>query len=175
MSPILTSERLILRPPRAEDAVRLGPMLRDWDVVRMTGSIPFPQPDIGLEGFFLIMEARAPLGRDHVFVIEAKGEGPIGVMGLHARGPETCEIGYWLGKPYWGQGYGSEAAATAAAYAFDGLGCERLVAGHYVDNPASGRVLEKIGFRATGAVTEKFCVARTAKAESRELAMARPR
>jgi RimJ/RimL family protein N-acetyltransferase len=169
MSPTLTTERLVLRPPRLEDAARLGPLLREWDVVRMTGSIPYPQPDIGLEGYFLIMEARAALGVEVVLVIEVEAEGPIGVMGLHRRGQGVMEMGYWLGRPFWGRGYGSEAASAAAHYAFAELGCQKLIAGHYTDNPASGRVLEKAGFAATGEVVSKFCLARKERAFSREL------
>jgi RimJ/RimL family protein N-acetyltransferase len=70
-----------------------------------------------------------------------------GSVGLDDTGKGThFELGYWLGKPYWGRGYVSEAAAAVVEYAFGWLNQPALVAGYFVDNPASGRVLEKLGF-----------------------------
>jgi RimJ/RimL family protein N-acetyltransferase len=165
MNDALRTERLVLRTPQRSDASRIGKLSRDHAVARMVTRMPYPQPDIGAEGFLLIMEARAPLGEDHLFAIELTDEGVIGLCGAHAHG-DRFEIGYWLGRPYWGQGYATEAARALTAYA---LALERgpLVATHFVDNPASGRVLEKAGFRYTGEVAPRFSLARGGKVETR--------
>ena len=72
----LETERLLLRPLSLEDAARASRFSRDWDVARMTASMPFPQPAINVEGLFLIEQARAGLlARDHLFAIDLPGEG----------------------------------------------------------------------------------------------------
>lgn len=170
----LQTERLLLRPLSLEDAVRAGELSRDWEIARMTASMPFPQPVINIEGLFLIEQARRPLAKDHLFAIDLPGEGLIGVIGAHVRGRDyqsrTVEIGYWVGRPYWGRGYATEAVRAVGKYAGD-LGLGPVVANHYVDNPASGRVLQKAGFAYTGATEMKFSLARRERVLS--LAMAR--
>lgn len=166
MADALRTDRLILRPPTSADARHLGPLARDRDVARMVTMMPFPQPDIAAEGFLLIMEARRGLGLDHVFAIELSGAGPIGVCGAHARDDDGFEIGYWLGRPYWGKGFATEAAQAVTTMARE-LGRGPVTAGHFVDNPASGRVLEKVGFVYTGEIAPRFSLARAAKADTR--------
>jgi RimJ/RimL family protein N-acetyltransferase len=159
----LKTERLLLRPLTLEDAARASTLSCDWEVARMTVSMPFPQPAINVEGQFLIEQARRPLARDHLFAVELPGEGLIGVSGAHVRGGDPIgqkvEIGYWLGRPYWGRGYATEAAAALADFAGD-LGHGPVTANHFVDNPASGRVLQKAGFAYTGHREMKFSLAR---------------
>jgi RimJ/RimL family protein N-acetyltransferase len=159
----IRTERLVLRPLELSDAARISAFTRDWDVARMVSSIPFPQPQISVEGFLLIEQARRPLKRDWTFAIDLPGEGLIGIVGAHLRGKDYqgghIEIGYWLGKPFWGNGYATEAARAVADYA-EGLDIAPLFARHYADNPASGRVLEKVGFRYNGERKEGFSLAR---------------
>ena len=159
----IKTERLLLRPLTLADASRASALCNDWDVARMVSSMPFPQPAISVEGFFLIEQATRPLGRDHIFAIEHDRTGLIGMCGAHVRGRDyqgrAVEIGYWLGRQFWGQGYASEAATALAAYAAE-LGRGPVVAHHYADNPASGRVLQKAGFAYTGQTATKFCLAR---------------
>ena len=162
----IRTDRLILRAPETVDARRLGPLSRDRDVARMVSLMPFPQPDICAEGFILIMQARARLGNDHVYAIDLPGYGPIGVCGAHAHGPDSIEVGYWLGRPYWGKGFATEAARAVTAVA-QGLGRGPVTAGHFVDNPASGRVLEKVGFVYTGEIASRFSLARATRADTR--------
>jgi RimJ/RimL family protein N-acetyltransferase len=167
--PTLATPRLVLRPFELADAPRAGRLSRDWDVARMVSSMPFPQPDIAVEGFILIEQARRPLERDHVFAIDLPGEGLIGVCGAHTHKHDykgrDVEIGYWLGRPYWGNGYASEAAHALAAFAAS-LGHGPVVARHFIDNPASGQVLRKIGFAYTGETRPMFCLARGEEVET---------
>jgi RimJ/RimL family protein N-acetyltransferase len=159
----LKTNRLSLRPPELADAPRANALSRDWDIARMVSSMPFPQPAISVEGFFLIEQARRPLRQDHLFAIHLPGAGLIGLCGAHVRGKDyqgrSVEIGYWIGRPYWGKGYATEAASAVADFA-KALGQGPVVANHFADNPASGRVLAKSGFAYTGQSRMKFCLAR---------------
>jgi RimJ/RimL family protein N-acetyltransferase len=116
--------------------------LSDFAVARMTARVPHPYGESDAEAFVVA-------GSRHRFVIEHKQGGIfLGMAGLHPD--DDCEFGYWLGKPFWGQGYATEAARRLAQYAFDELGLESLHAGWFYDNPASGHVLAKLGARHNG-------------------------
>ena len=145
---ILETKRLIIRPFRADDASLLQTYCSNWNVARMTSRIPYPYPDGAAEQW---IAAQTPPRRDSdeiTFCIEREGV-MVGSIGLRYPRPGTYELGYWIGEPHWGQGFATEAARHTVAFAFDTLGAARVYAGHYVDNPASGRVLEKCGFRYT--------------------------
>jgi RimJ/RimL family protein N-acetyltransferase len=162
----IETDRLILRRPVLGDARRISALTSDPNVARMVARVPLPHPPIAAEGFLLILRARERLGEDHVFAVELPGEGLIGLIGAHARGGGAFEVGYWFGRPYWGRGYATEALRAFVKLA-DALG--GLEAGHFVDNPASGRVLEKAGFAYTGETEACFSLARGAKAPSRRM------
>jgi RimJ/RimL family protein N-acetyltransferase len=168
MRDVLTieTERLILRRPLLGDARRISTFTSDPAVSRMVARVPAPNPPIAAEGFLLILRARERLGEDHVFAVELPGEGLIGLVGAHARGGGAFEVGYWLGRPYWGEGYATEALVAFVKFA-DTLGV--LEAGHFTDNPASGRVLEKAGFSYTGETEQCFSLGRGKKAASRRM------
>ena len=163
----ITTERLSLRPLHLADAPRVAELTSDAAVARNVGMIPVPHPAICAEGWIAILKARASLRADHVYAVTAPDEDLIGCVGARARGDGIFEIGYWFGRAYWGRGYASEAAGAVAAGA-RALGA--LVAGHYEDNPASGRVLEKIGFAYTGEVQQRFSLARKEKVPTRMMA-----
>jgi RimJ/RimL family protein N-acetyltransferase len=168
MTPTLTTERLILRPLALADAPRFARLAADPDVARMTGTFPLQQSAITAEGWILIRQAREAQGWPNaVFAIDLPSEGLIGCIGADP-GHGKVEIGYWLGRPYWGHGYASEALKAVTAYAA-GLGFGPVVASHFVDNPASGRVLEKAGFAPTGEIAPHFSLARAAKTPCRHL------
>jgi RimJ/RimL family protein N-acetyltransferase len=151
---VLESERLILRPPRPSDIEAMTVWLSDYDVARMTARVPHPYGEEHAEEFL----ALPPDGR-HVFVIENKQSGLfLGMTGLNPDG-DGFEFGYWLGKPFWGVGYATEAAHRLARYAFEELGSETVHAGWFADNPASGHVLAKLGARHNGS-TMRDCRAR---------------
>ncbi|HKX65177.1 MAG TPA: GNAT family N-acetyltransferase [Rhizomicrobium sp.] len=139
---ILESERLILRPPRPTDIQNMTVWLGDFEVARMTSRIPHPYGEGDAEAFLAMAD-------EHRFVIQRKSDGLfLGMTGLNAE--DGCEFGYWLGKPFWGQGYATEAAHRLVSHAFAALGLETVHAGWFYDNPASGRVLAKLGARHNG-------------------------
>ncbi len=141
------TDRLLLRPSWPEDAGALLKAVADEAIVRNLGSLPWPYNED---------HARAFVAREHSpyypsFLLFQRTDGAprlIGACGLHNNHGEA-ELGYWIARPYWGLGFASEAARAVVAIA-RAIGHDRLVAGHFTDNPASARVLRKIGFRATG-------------------------
>ncbi|HET7086824.1 MAG TPA: GNAT family N-acetyltransferase [Rhizomicrobium sp.] len=148
---ILESDRLILRPPRPADIQSMTVWLGDYDVARMTARVPHPYNEGDAEAFLA-------LAAEHRFVIQRKSDGIfLGMIGLH----EDDEFGYWLGKPFWGFGYATEAAHRLVTYAFEVLGLQTVHAGWFYDNPASGNVLAKLGARHNGSVM-RDCNARGA-------------
>lgn len=165
----IETERLLLRPLKLADAPRVAHFTSDIDVARMVSMIPSPNPLVAAEGWILIVQARKPLNRDFIYAVELQGEGLAGVVGAHERANGEIELGYWFGRPFWGRGYATE-AARAVAEAARPLG--RVTAGHFIDNPASGRVLQKAGFDYTGVVEQHFSLARKAKVQTRRMALA---
>jgi RimJ/RimL family protein N-acetyltransferase len=140
-------------------------LVNDFDIARMTTSIPYPFAVEHAEDFIARMERR-DAAREAVFAIESGHEGLLGVIGLHP-GPAGTEIGYWLGRPFWGRGYATEAAGAVLDWAGADWGRRFIVSGHFTDNPASGQVLCKTGFLYTGEVLCRYSVARGEEAPTR--------
>ncbi len=157
MRDVIETKRLKLRRLRMSDAPRVARFCDDPGVGRNLAMTPLPYIEAAAEGWIMITRARAPLGRDFVFAIDLEGEGLIGVIGAHKREEPSFEIGYWFGRPYWGQGFATETLRVFAAAA-SSLGV--LEAGHFIDNPASGRVLLKSGFTYTGETKPLFSLGR---------------
>jgi RimJ/RimL family protein N-acetyltransferase len=147
--PALRTARLDLRPPAMADARRLACLANDFDVVRMTGSMPWPYALADAEAF-VRHAGQADPADEALFVIDLPGDGPIGTIGLDPDGVLSVEVGYWLGRPYWGRGYATEALGAVLAWARDVWGRRCVTARHFADNPASGAVLIKGGFLYTG-------------------------
>jgi len=167
-TPRIETNRLALRAYSPEDASNLSRLAGDFDVAKMTSSVPHPYPRLSAEGYIMLTEAGRALGKDMPFAIELPGEGLIGAAGFHARGEREWEFGYWVGKPFWGKGFATEAARALLAWWDESMKVRCLSAARFVDNPASGRVLEKVGFKPNGEVKERFSLARLAKIPSVE-------
>jgi len=161
----LKTKRLLLRPYKMDDAAALQSQCGNLNVARMTSRIPHPYPDGAAEQWIAAQEALRRDGHEITFCIDHDGA-MVGSVGLRRAHGGTYELGYWIAENTWGQGYATEAARRAVAFAFDELGAARVCAGHYVDNPASGRVLEKCGFRYTS-TNSQLSVARGATVECR--------
>ncbi len=166
--PSLATPRLTLRAPRLQDASRLADLANDPGVARMTTGIPHPYAADDAEAFLEHM-ARLDTARDAVFAIEANGAGFIGLLGFQPGEWGAPEAGYWLGRPFWGRGYMTEALRAAMSWAGGAWGKRFVRAGHFADNPASGSVLIKAGFLYTGDVLPRFSVARGEAAPTRML------
>jgi RimJ/RimL family protein N-acetyltransferase len=142
---VLETERLVLRAPRTGDAEALAQLINDRRVAINTARIPYPYSVEDAEQF--IAAVNRP-GGEVAFLITLD-DALIGGCGV-AQSDSGPELGYWVGVPFWGQGFATEAARAVIDYAFGSLGHEVLEAGARVSNPASRRVLEKCGFQWTG-------------------------
>lgn len=155
----LETSRLLLRPSEEDDIPALLPLIGDIDVARNLSRVPHPYGEPDAHAYLALAREQRLAGTDFNFAIVRKADGVyMGGCGLHLRGGEW-EFGYWLGKPYWGLGYATEAARRLLAHAFGILRLEQLIAVYFHDNPASGRVLAKLGCVPDG-VGERDCLAR---------------
>lgn len=140
------SERLLLRPIWPEDWPAIKAGIADIGVLRNLARAPHPYRDEDAKRF-----AALPIQAAHPrFVITlADDSDVIGTIGIDPSERSDAELGYWIARKAWDQGYATEAGQAVAMIA-RALGHRRLSAAHFIDNPASGRVLRKIGFVATG-------------------------
>jgi RimJ/RimL family protein N-acetyltransferase len=153
------TERLLLRPGWIEDAPALHAAIADEGIVRNLANAPWPYRLADAESWL----SRARPCHGGPMLIFARTQGPpelIGVVGLDAQEEGSVHLGYWIARPHWGRGYATEAGHAAIALAKDSLGLKRLSSAHFLDNPASGRVLGKLGFRPSGEVRMLACRAR---------------
>ena len=150
--------RLLLRPGFPEDAPALAGALADKAIARNLANVPWPYSMRDAEAY--LASPRDPaLPSCLVFEI---GMGPpqlAGACGLGRRPSGAVELGSWLARPFWGRGLATEACSALMAIA-RALGLERIEGSHFLDNPASGRVLEKLGFEPTGIVAPRLSCAR---------------
>jgi RimJ/RimL family protein N-acetyltransferase len=159
------TERLLLRPGWAEDAPALARAIADEAIVRNLATAPWPYGEAEAEAF--LSAPRDPILPTFV-ITERTDAAPrlIGACGFSRRPSGAVELGYWIARRYWNQGFATEAGAALVEIARM-LGFERLEASHFLDNPASGRVLEKLGFIATGLTAHHFSCARNGEAPTR--------
>jgi RimJ/RimL family protein N-acetyltransferase len=141
----LKTARLMLRAPSHNDVAAMVALAGDRRVAENTARIPHPYTAADAVG---LLASINQTGGETVFAIALDGA-LIGMCGLDRR-QDGVELGYWLGVPFWGRGYATEAARALIDYAFAKLGHEVLSSGARVSNPASRRVLEKCGFQWTG-------------------------
>ena len=159
------TERLLLRPGWAEDAPALARAIADEAVVRNLATAPWPYALQDAEAF--LASPRDPAMPS--FLITERTEGApriVGSCGLARRPSGAVELGYWIARAHWGRGFATEAGRALIDIA-RALKLPRLEASHFLDNPASGRVLEKLGFRPTGLSTTRYSCARGGEAMSK--------
>ena len=143
---VLETERLTLRAPRLGDAKAIAQLANDRRIAENTTRIPHPYRLADAETFIAQVNRD---GDELAFLITLDDE-PIGACGLAQLDGPAPDLGYWIGAPYWGNGYATEAARAEIDHAFTALGHDAVQAGARVTNPASRRVLEKCGFQWTG-------------------------
>ncbi len=159
------TQRLLLRPGWAEDAPALAGAIGDERIVRNLATAPWP---------FSLRDAQAFLAspRDPVLpsllIFERTSGEPrlVGACGLGRRPSGAVEMGYWIARGHWGQGFATE-ACTALIDIARTLGLTCLQGSHFIDNPASARVLEKLGFAPVGLTAPRMSCARGTEAHAR--------
>jgi RimJ/RimL family protein N-acetyltransferase len=146
----IETERLILRPPCEADLTRIVALANNRAVAEKLARMPHPYGEADARDWLDWLD-RLPQGSAS-FAIGLKAEAGafIGACGYDTFLHGLPDLGYWLGEPYWGHRYASEAAAALVDHAFEVSGLEFITSGCRLDNPASGRVLEKLGFRPDG-------------------------
>ena len=144
----LETPRLILRPPRLDDAAAIEAIASRREVADMTASVPHPYPPGGAAQFIAGLAEPAAEGTDYHVTIERRGDGAvIGMAGLYpSHAAPSGQIGYYIAPEVWGQGYATEAAGRLLRYGLDNLRLARLTAHVFLGNAASLRVLQKLGF-----------------------------
>ena len=134
---------LILRFYSDDDLELMIQYLNNKNVTKETANIPFPfTKEEALERVDFIKKGLKK-GTNYVFTITKSGEDKlIGQIGLHLdKDHNKAEIGYWIGEPFWGNGYASEANKAILKFGFEELNLNKIFATHFLDNPASGKVL----------------------------------
>ncbi|UYN94495.1 MAG: GNAT family N-acetyltransferase [Enhydrobacter sp.] len=142
----LQTARLVLRPTAARDAGRAFEIQSDWNVTRMLAMAGFPPDRNEIDQWFAAHPHEWRAGEAFRFAVERE-ERLIGVVDVDAICDGGGSLGYWFEQSSWGRGVATEAARAVVDFAFREVGLSQLRAGHAADNPSSGRVLVKLGFR----------------------------
>lgn len=169
---VLETERLRLRPVGADDARRIAQLAGDWSIASMTARVPFPYTERDAAEWI------AELGSGEVVAaIIRRGDDAAELIGLvgytPSPGGRSAELGYWIGRPYWGAGFATEAAAAVVRHCFESERFDCLTCCHFADNPASGRVIAKLGFVYAGECSA-WCEARRREAPALLYNLANP-
>lgn len=154
------TERLMLRPGWAEDAPALARAIGDEAIVRNLADVPWPYRREDADAFLCRRDGAGALADFLIFLRTRGSPKLIGGIGLRRSAEEGTELGYWIARPCWGLGFATEAARAVVALAHASLRLPRITAGHYLDNPASGRVLRKLGFVPTGRIVQRRSLGR---------------
>jgi 8-oxo-dGTP diphosphatase len=156
----LRTERLTLRPPRPDDADAIHRLVNDWEVVRMLSRLPFPYPRALTDEWIASTATQMEDGSAYHLAITGAENGAemlIGCVGLRLdEAPRVADLGYWVGRKFWGHGVAREAADRASRWALANLPIDVVRAKVAVDNPASAAVLRHLGFREVRRGTEAF-------------------
>jgi len=159
MSPIpeLTTERLTLGALHDEDAAELERLAGAREIADTTISIPHPYTRMDAERFIAHQREAGARGDEVIFAIRQAGGSLVGCVSLREidRVHLQAELGYWIGVPYWGRGFATEASRAVVRFGLETLGLNRLYAHHMARNPVSGRVLERIGMRREGVLRRR--------------------
>ncbi|MDI5933781.1 GNAT family N-acetyltransferase [Halomonas kalidii] len=148
--PVLESARLRLRPFELCDAARIRELAGDERIADVTAHIPHPYPDGAAERWIATHRNSWERGTGMIYAMMLTDGPLIGVVSITDISNSTGELGYWVGVPYWGHGYCTEAVRALASFSAEFETLARLQARHLTRNPASGRVLLKAGFNHCG-------------------------
>lgn len=157
--PTLETAHLLLRPFNLDDAPVVKALAGAREIAAVTLHVPHPYEEGMAEQWIGGHGREWEQGKSVVFaVVRREGNALVGAISLRINaGARNAELGYWFGVPYWGQGYATEAARAVVGFAFEELGLHRVYAAHMAGNPASGRVMEKIGMQYEGCLRQHDC------------------
>ena len=142
----IKTERLIIKSPQMDDAVQLTELINDKSVVKWLSDIPFPYTVRHAEEFIERSQEKALKNESYNFMIFQKNK-MLGGIGLTEFRNQSCELGYWLGKKYWRNGFATEAVTGMLDFGFIQLNLIEIFASYKIGNEGSKRVLTKCGFQ----------------------------
>ena len=146
--------RLLLRPGWAEDAASLHTAIADEAIVRNLATAPWPYMPGDARAF--LTQERDPLLPSFLIFKRTRGQPHlVGGCGISALEHGAVELGYWIARPYWGLGFATEAASAVMQLA-RAAGLRNVTCSHFLDNPASGRVIRKLGFKPCGTPAMRY-------------------
>lgn len=151
--PVLRTERLTLRPFTLDDAPAVQELASAYEIALNTLSIPHPYPEGAAVEWIAKHEEDFAEERIIHFAVD-NGERVVGTVGLILKGDAIAELGYWIGVPFWSRGYTTEAAEAVLRWGFEEKKLRRIYAAYVTRNPASGRVMEKLGMKYEGTLRQ---------------------
>jgi len=166
---LIRTERLTLRPFRIDDVDWIVPLANDFEISKWVAQLPYPYGRG--DGFDFIRASAEKLASGTGIRFAIVGEAPMGAIGIDGLDSGAPELGYWLGRPFWGRGYAGEAAAAMVEYAFAELRLGEVRAGHFAENSSSARVLDRCGFSYTGETDKMACRARGVTMDCRRMTL----
>ncbi|MGX5684869.1 GNAT family N-acetyltransferase [Chryseobacterium cucumeris] len=143
--PVLQTERLILSQLEEKDIPFIVKLLQHRIFSDLTSNIPYPYVENDARSWVKMSKEAFENNTGYTFAIRNKEDQIIGAIGLHDRDDDKAELGYWIGIPYWNKGYVTEAAKAIIDFGFNELKLNKIFATHFPHNPASGRIMEKVG------------------------------
>lgn len=156
--PTIETERLRLRPFTLDDGAEVQRLAGDWEIASTQPMIPHPYEDGVAEEWIRTHQEKFEKGEIVNFAVSHREQNIlIGAISLTIhKEHEKAGLDYWIGKPYWNKGYATEAGRAVLKYGFDVLGLNRIYAYHLLRNPASGRVMQKIGMKYEGCLRQDY-------------------
>ncbi|MBN1406970.1 MAG: GNAT family N-acetyltransferase [Calditrichaceae bacterium] len=152
----IKTNRLLLRPFQLSDGNDVQRLAGEFEIADTTLFIPHPYEDGVAEQWIRTHEEHLKSGKEIIFAITLQNTKElIGSIGLIVnKEHEKAELGYWIGKPYWNKGYATEAAEAMLKFGFEDINLNRIHAHYFARNPASGKVMEKLGMRYEGTLRD---------------------
>ena len=157
--PVLETERLVLNRPTAADLPDfIAAVNSSEDFSKNLFNIPFPYTSENGENWMKICNEGIETGNSYRFAIREKNEGKlIGIIGLHLnKQHHSAELGYLLHQDFWNKGYLTEGLKEVVKFGFENLDLNKIYATHFLYNPASGRVMQKVGMKLEGTLREEY-------------------
>lgn len=168
---VITIASLTLRPIELEDAPRVAALCNDETLLRNTSRLPMPYTLDNAEQFVARSMREYANGAEYRFAI-CQDDALIACAGVMPTGDDIFELGYWVGADARGKGVATKAVAAIIHFAFESLNAKSIAAGYFADNPASARVMEKLGFKPTGEIVQTMSLARGEEVKTIRLALA---
>ena len=142
---VIKTERLIIKSPELEDVDAMVALVNNWEITKWLSNVPYPYLQSDGIGFVKRSKQKHEIGSNFNYLVFLQ-DTLVGGVGLSLQENGIYNLGYWVGKQYWGQGIATEASYALLAFGFDNLRQTKIQAGYFDGNDASARVLKKLGF-----------------------------